>query len=376
MTCKKTVFRLAMLFVTLLMASMSLLTACSTESETTTPAATTGTATTTAPASTQPENKVIELTYSQWDSPASSVAVGAQKWVDRINEAGEGKVHITPYFAESLLKTADTYRGVQTGVADLAYFTVGTESGLHQLNRLTRLPFMNWPSQAAGTEIYQQLWDKYPEFSQEFEDLTVLGLRLTPPNQLNLVKGEARVPEDLKGMKIIGRSEWIEILKTVGAAPIDLGVGDWYTALERGMAEGQIQHFPGINGTKVIELLKTHVIFGDGGCSMVGDMFIANSEVWEGLPADVQDIILEATEWRVSMQNETDLGEIQKGIDVATAANHTFIYLTDEEVKQWADAVAPTYEKWIADCEARGLPGQAVFEEAKQMIEEYNQAEQ
>lgn len=360
MAYKKTFLHMAIVVVALVIASLSFLTACSSETNTTT---------------TPAGGKVIELTFSEWDSPAASVAVTNQQWVDRINEAGKGKVHITPYFAESLLKTADTYRGVQTGVADIAYFTIGTESGFHQLNRITRLPFLGWPSQAIGTRIYQELWDKYPEFSQEFEGLTVIGLRLTPPNQLHLTSGTARLPEDLKGKKIIARSEWVEILKTVGAAPIDLGVGDWYTALDRGMAEGQIQHFPGINATKVIELLNTHVIFGDGGCSSVGDMFIINSDVWESLPADVQEIIMEATEWRVNAQNEADLLEVQKGIDVAEEAGHTFIELTDEEVRLWSEAVKPTYDKWIADCEAKGLPGRAVFEETLQLIEQYSQAE-
>ena len=44
--------------------------------------------------------------------------------------------------------------------------------------------------------------------------------------------------------------------------------------------------------------------------------------------------------------------------------------ITEEEMKLWKASAKPLAEKWIADMAAKGLPGQAVYDEVEKLIAE------
>jgi hypothetical protein len=49
--------------------------------------------------------------------------------------------------------------------------------------------------------------------------------------------------------------------------------------------------------------------------------------------------------------------------------NHTFTELTPQEIKVWYDLVKkPIHDRWIAEAEAKGLPGRAVYNETLRLI--------
>jgi hypothetical protein len=43
-----------------------------------------------------------------------------------------------------------------------------------------------------------------------------------------------------------------------------------------------------------------------------------------------------------------------------------------EQRKIWAERIKPLNEKWIADMEAKGLPGRKIFEEARMLLGKYS----
>jgi len=274
------------------------------------------------------------------------------------------------YFSETLLKNSDVFRGVKSGIADLGYYTIGTDPGVLDLNYITRYPFLGWKSMKSGQVIYQELMKKFPELLEEFGDMKVFAPSMMPPNQLHSVK-PVRVPADMKGMKIIARGEWADLANAVGAAPIGLGPGDWYMTLERGLAEATITHYPVMHVFKCDELTPYHSSFGEGGAGMCPALYIMNMDTWNSFPPDIQAILDELGEWRADQIVQIDLAEIKRAVDWATEEGHTFLELTPEEVKLWSDAIVPLHEKWLAELEAQGKPGRAVYEEAKRLIAEY-----
>ena len=52
--------------------------------------------------------------------------------------------------------------------------------------------------------------------------------------------------------------------------------------------------------------------------------------------------------------------------------NPDFYYMPEDEFQRWVQAVTPLYEKWIADIEAKGLPGRAIFEDIQRLAAKYN----
>jgi hypothetical protein len=51
------------------------------------------------------------------------------------------------------------------------------------------------------------------------------------------------------------------------------------------------------------------------------------------------------------------------------ANGDTMVELTPAQIAVWRDAIKDTIiNAWIADCEAAGLPGQAVYDRAQELI--------
>ncbi|HJX12972.1 MAG TPA: TRAP transporter substrate-binding protein DctP [Dehalococcoidales bacterium] len=311
---------------------------------------------------------MIELKFTSHNSPEVPLSKYHKQWGDMLEERSGGRVKVTEYWSESLLKTSEVYRGTQTGITDIGYYVVGTDPGLTELNRFQRLPFLGLPSMEIGTEIYKQIWDKFPEVRAEFKEMKAFGQRMMPPYQLHTVKGVVRVPSDLKGKKIIARAEWATVMQNVGAAPLDQGPGDWYMTLERGLGEGHFVHFPAIMALKTLELLPYHTIFGDGGCGMAMDMWLMNEDTWNSLPPDVQQIINDLEPWLKKTEIEQEYSYINMILDTARKMNHTFTNLTPEEIALWKDAAKVTHQDWINKNASRGA--QQIYDEVMRLEKE------
>jgi TRAP-type C4-dicarboxylate transport system substrate-binding protein len=316
-------------------------------------------------------SKVIELSFAHTIPPVVPIAKVYQQWAQMISEKSEGRVKINFYWSESLLKASELYRGVQTGVADMSYYVVGLDYGLMPLNMFTKLGFMGYPSMEAGTEIYHKIWNKFPEIRDEFKGVKVMAPCMSPGYHLSFPNKEVHVPADVKGMKIISSGAGLAAeLAAMGAAPMDVKVGDMYMSLERGLAEGICAHFPVLHAFGILPVVKYHTMFGNGAVHSI-DMVNMNLNTWNSLPPDIQKIFEDMSSWLAQEEIKGNEGYIAMVIGKAKEMGHTFITPTPAEMKLWREAAQPVHDKWIADTEAKGLPAKAVYKEATRLIKQY-----
>jgi TRAP-type C4-dicarboxylate transport system substrate-binding protein len=99
---------------------------------------------------------------------------------------------------------------------------------------------------------------------------------------------------------------------------------------------------------------------------------IFNTEVLEGLPRDMRNLIKDSGDVWLDKMIELDNATIEMAISSAQDANHTFTYLTDAEIMAFYDmAKGPVHDAWIAEAEAAGLPGQEVYDLALELAENW-----
>jgi len=326
-----------------------------------------------APEPTPAPTEVIRLKYSDHTPEQADVSQRSKRAMEMIEEQSGGRVEITCYFGGSLLQMGEAYRGAQTGVADICFYVSGTNPGLHELNDVSRLPFIGWPSMEAGTYMLKELWAKFPQLGEEFEGLKPLALSMTPPFQILTTKTPVHVPAEMEGMKIMASGTWVEVLQTTGAVAVQLMAPDWYTSLDRGLAEGHIMPVVGAQIFGTLELFKYCTYFGEGGASMGSMMLLMNLDTWNSLPPDIQKIVEDATDWWVEEALKADIEQMRLADDAARELGITFVNVTPEEMQLWFDAAQPTHEDWIAKNEAKGLPAREIYEEARRLIEEYSE---
>ncbi|OGO42964.1 MAG: hypothetical protein A2Z05_02300 [Chloroflexi bacterium RBG_16_60_22] len=334
------------------------------------------TAQTQAPAPSAPAakpGKIYYLKFNDWGPSAITIGKLHIQAAEMIEERTGGKVIVTNYFNQSLLKYGDTFRGISAGIADLSLYVIGATQGVHDINQAIALPFMGLPDMPSGTKIYNELRQKFPELDRENTKANAkwLTVRMMPPTQLHLVKRFAALPDDLKGMKVIAGASLVDMLSQVGAAGVMMGPPDWYMSLERGLVEGQFVHWPAVYDFHTLELFKFHTLYGDGGIQMSPIGFMANLDSWNQIPAEYQKIIVDVYQWVNDESTTADLDLIDKAVKAARDWGHISDYLTPEEIQLWAKLVEPYHQSWIADATAKGWPAQQVYDGLKQIVAKY-----
>jgi TRAP-type C4-dicarboxylate transport system substrate-binding protein len=304
------------------------------------------------------------------NAPAAQVVV---KFGERVEQRSGNRVKFVYYWANTLLPSAEIVKGLRSGVCDMSTIWSGTQDYLPLTYNIMYMPFMGYPSMKEGAAIYSQLYAKFPAFSQEFvaAGLKRLSSRLWPAVQLHTTKKAVKTVSDLKGMKIavVGGGKLADLLKLMGAAPVNISPGELNLALQSGVVEGWTEHFPAVNVFGVMARVPYHTIFGAGGISMGLQSLAMSSKAFDKLPPDVQKIIEEeAVKWNVE-STDIDTAEIERAVNMAKEMKHTFINLTPQEIQQWSEHATDIHKQWIAEMEAKGKPAKAIYEEAKRLIQ-------
>lgn len=319
----------------------------------------------------------IELKVSTWGPPQLPISKANKEWAEMIEERSGGRVSFNFYWNQSLVKASDTWKAIQTGIADIGYYVIGfnEDPGLHALNGFTGLPFMGWEDMHMATDIYHEIFPKFPELDAEFKDTKLLWICSMPPNQIHTVNKEVRVPADYRGIKVITSGRLAEIATNTGAAPLtSMGPPDWEKSLETGLADSIMVHWSAVNGYGIIPLFKYHTDFGDAGISMGMHGMWANEDVWNKLPEDIREIILGNSSWIEERYISIDEAEIIKAIDEARRLDNTFSTLDEDEMEEWRKTAESVTLKWIEEVEDEGLPARAVYDEVKRLIGEYKKS--
>jgi TRAP-type transport system periplasmic protein len=321
------------------------------------------------PASAQDKGKVITLKFNDWGPPGIGIGKLHQQAAKMIEEKTQGRVKVDNYFSQSLLKYPETFRGVSNGIADISLYAI---QPIHDANSIFSLPFTGLPGMMKTARIFREMIKQFPEYNQEFEKSGVkwISIRAMPPNQLHMVKKVVKTPQDLKGTRIIGDTKLSEEAKKVNAAMLQLGPPDWYSSLERGVADGMLTHYPAVYDFKLLELLKTHTHFGDGSAGAVPIGFIVNIKAWNKLPPDIQKTIVEVYDWVNEESLKYDAGVIEKAVAEAKKSGHQVIDLTPAEIQVWLDWAKPATERELARIESKGWPAKKLYEGFQRLIKE------
>ncbi len=376
--------RLALLVLLMVALGLAVLLAgCGEAEETTTTAAPSTTAaptttsvvetsTTAGPTTTVDEGKTYELKFAYGTpSRASLVTAYLVPWTDSITQATNGRVKITHYGENSLVKSEQLLDAVLSGAADIALLEPEYNAGVFPISEVGSLPML-FPNAVVAAKVY---WDIIQEYAKdEWKDLQVLGVTVISGAQYAGNK-EVKLPADLKGMRMRsgGKVEtWI--LDTLGATPVEISTGDLATSMERGLADGAFVSYSLMLSTGLKDVTKFRT---------EGDFFyrcwvlVMNKDRWASLPAAVQEAIMsmsgqEAAAKYTDANEKATLGakKAVEGSDKGQGKPPIYV-LSAEERAQWQQALMPVWDKWVQSLGA-DKPGQAVIDRIAELVKKYS----
>ncbi len=237
---------------------------------------------------------VARLSY-HW-APKHHSAIYSQEFADRVNERGEGKIRIETFPSGQLFGIREIMGALTAGSVQLGG-VVGTVS-FPPVNRnynVEALPgvfedFHHLRKFFRETEVGQEIWnDVLTRTRTKF-----IAYNPTGPFMAFTAERPLTSPEAYEGLKArylsgVERPRWTAL----GADAVSMPTGEVYTALQNGM----INTFATVPAAIKAYSWWDHIKYAELPHQFYADSFIlANQAWWDGLPEDVQDLLIEVGE--------------------------------------------------------------------------------
>ena len=321
-----------------------------------------------APAEEKPEAPLEKITISfAHDKPTThNVHLRFEKWAEDLTEATNGQVEIEFYPAQSLVTLGEAYEGVVNGVVDITVITPALCPGIFPMLEIFDLPCVY----KNATVLSQVYWDCIQKYQPaELDNLQVLGVYCMGPGALACNTPITNM-EELKGKQIRAVGLNGECVAALGAAPVSVAMPETYEALYRGVADGVLAGLGAMTTWKLVEVCDNLTLTPMLGCSAF--LIVMNKNVWNDLPADVQDAFITTFEkWNPAfIQGEED--EATMALDSFVETGTTMNFLSDEEIDKWMEAMKPAVDKALEARESAG-PAREWYETMQELAAQYNE---
>lgn len=296
--------------------------------------------------------------WNTWYQPAFARAIEA---------ATDYRVKTRYYGGGTLLTSGQEYAQVIAGIADIGETIFAYTPGRFPLMATLEqsIPYKN------SRVCAEVAWDVFNKFKPaELSDVHILWLYCTGPGVM-ATKKPVRTLEDLQGLTIRTSAGIAPIVTALGATPVPLPQEETYISLQKGIIQGTLVAPADIKEMNYFEVLDYVTVHPLG----IGNVVIAdfmNLEKWNSLPPDIQEAITKvAEEYREIAIGVWD--EYQsKAIEELKLVGMEIIYLSPEESARWVEKAKPFRDQYIADLEAKGLPGQEVLDYIMERTEYWN----
>lgn len=327
-------------------------------------------------AESKPELKKISLTWADHIPPVAGGNIFVMKqYFPRIQaqlaEIGY-ELDITFYHAASLFPMTEQVNACAQGLVDMTIAVLPYETGRAPLHEVLDFGFMGWDGRMLN-RVWSDLNKNIPEFDKEVSSSFFELFRFIPtPRYLHHNVEGARVPADLKGVKLQSSGIAREMFKSIGAVPLRQSSSDWYTSLDRGLFDGVAVAFDMVHIMKLYEVLQYHILFHGDSLGFTPVTHVINRKKFESLPLGVQKVLEDNVEWASEVMLEDELTRLSTYMSGPKKKGNTFYDLAPEETRKWREAFLPIHEQWVEKLEKDGKPARKVYDEATRLVKKHS----
>ncbi len=262
-----------------------------------------------------------------------------------IEERSEGKLKVEIYPNGALGGDVQLTESVAMGTLDAALPSTSVLTTYSEKFGILDMPYIFQSSEAAFNAMDGEVGEYFNKSLQE-QGIENLGYSYNGPRSTTTNTGAIEKPEDLKGvkMRVMESPIFIDYYKTLGANPTPMSFTELYTGLQQGTVQAQENPPSLIYANKFYEVQK-YLSVDEHVHNFLA--FIFNKAKYDGLSADLQNILKEEAKKYVDTQREMELKDNQEAIEkLASEGGLSVNTLSEEQKKVFADALKPMYEKY------------------------------
>ena len=308
--------------------------------------------------------RIHQFLPAQATMPAQAI----EPWAQKVSEESDGRIKFELYPAMQLGGAPpELFDQAKDGVVDIIWTVLGYTPGRFPKSEVFELPFLITNGEQSSAAFFNYVTEHSMD---EFAGVHVIALHTHGPGLIHS-KEPINSLEDLQGMKVRGGSRIIsDMLAKLGAEPIGMPVPQTTEALSKGVIDATTSPWEVTPSLRIAELVGNHTGFsGQHGLYSQTFAFIMNQDSYNNLPDDLKAVIDANSGLEVSRQfgRVMDNGDAG-GLKIAVEAGNNIIQLDEAETARWVEAAQPTIDQWLAEMDAMGVDGAALYEAAKAAV--------
>ncbi|ARB47633.1 TRAP transporter substrate-binding protein [Alloalcanivorax xenomutans] len=231
-----------------------------------------------------------------WPKNYPGLGTGANRFAERVNAMSGGRLTVKVHGAGELVPATEVFDAVRSGSAQMGHSTPYYWKGKHPaMPFFTTIPFgltaweMNgWLNFGGGQELWEELYEPF--------NLQPLACGNSGTQMAGWFNKEINSVDDLKGLKIRMPGLAGEVIKRLGAIPVQMPGGEVFTSLQTGALDAA--DWVGPYNDLAFGLYKVVKYYYYPGWQEPGSALevIINKDAWNSLPQDLQHIVRSAAE--------------------------------------------------------------------------------
>jgi TRAP-type transport system periplasmic protein len=243
-----------------------------------------------APAPVAAQAKPIVWNLPTVAAPTYYHTVNYNAFAAKLKEKSGGRMEIRVHPASSLYPGPELIPAVLDGRSE-----VGTVLASYLTDVLLEMGPLELPFMTSSIEEHKKAALQLRPFYTEM--LAKKGLKLlsinTWPSQQIFSSVPIRTVADWKGKKIrVYGADSANVTRLLGGSPVNLAFGEVYSALEKKTVDGAMTSATNAEPMKFFEVAKFLDYWYLAGAAQ--EWLVANQKAWDGLPKDLQQIVLDA----------------------------------------------------------------------------------
>lgn len=295
-------------------------------------------------------------------------------WCEKIGKESGGRLKCQIYPSMQLGGTpAQLFDQARDGVADIIWTVPTYQAGRFLKSEVFELPFMVNTAEKGS----QAMWDYVQKNSlDEFKGTKLIYTHVHDGSQLHFGSKSVKTLEDLKGMKMRAPTRvGAQTLTALGAVPVQMPMPQVTESISKAVVDGASLPWEITTAMKLTEICKTSTEVGPGHKKHSNAIFVfaMNQKKYDSLPPDLKKVIdnnsgREVAKWVGKIWDDGAQASRKKSVD----RKNTINTLSEAEYVKWVKATDKVDDGWIKEVNAKGGNGKALYEDAKALLQKYN----
>jgi TRAP-type C4-dicarboxylate transport system substrate-binding protein len=238
----------------------------------------------------QPSPKAqYTLTYASPYPPTHPFSRADTAWMQQVEKDSGGRIAFKPFWAGSLISSDMSIAEIRHGLADIGLITpIYTRGGVH-LQRAQAGFYGGVKTMEDQVTIYDCLVPRFPQLSAELAGLHVLAVQGGNFPGVMTRNKPVRTLADLRGLRLRTQTDSIDVLRALGADPVNMPMAEVYSALAKGVIDGVVAPADTIKSLHFSEVAHyfTTLRLSRGGYPARA----MSDQTWRRLPPDLQQVL-------------------------------------------------------------------------------------